>query len=234
MKISLRDIVILVLLVCIDFYTFYYCESYINLLFKPLFAGFLVWKLYQHSAKPIGRKNKLVIISLAVMLFGEFLFLFRENQMISVIIMLIYLIEHQMYISIFREENARLTNLFNKKNFLISLPLILTCFFYFGSLMMPNIPDNFLLLGIIYCVQLSLLAGLAVARETTKVSYKLVIISMILLILSDSATSYTLFVEAFYSDYAVIRGLFLLSKVLFVLGMCYSSDFTNHLDKEYT
>lgn len=232
MRTFLRDIVIVFAFIILDIFSFYYWGKYVNIFFKPFFAAYLAWWFYQYASKPLSRKNKLLIISLGVMLIGELLFVFKENEMVNVVIILVYLIEHQMYISIFREENARLNNLLSQKKIVLFIPFLLTCFFFFGYQMMPNIPDNFLLMSIVYCVQLSLMAGLAIAREVNRKSYVMVIASISILLLSDAITSYSLFVSSFYLDYLIVRILFPISKVLFVVGMFYTLAI-NRLDKEY-
>lgn len=228
-----KDILILLSFIFLDMILHYFAGYLLNLLLKPLFAFYMAYRFNQVAIKPLSRKSKLVLISLGIMLIGEILFVFRSYEMVKVILLLVFLIEHQLYISIFREENARLSDLQTRGKILFALSLILICFVFFGFLMMPNIPDNFLFLGIIYCVQLSVMCGLAVARQENKTSCILVLIALITLLASDAATSYSFFIGSFNLDYVVIRSLFLIAKIFFVAGILFSKGF-NRSDKEYT
>jgi hypothetical protein len=232
MKLSIKDILLLCTFLLLDIVTFHSEIPILNLLFKPWFTLYLAYSFYKSTSNPLSRKNQFLLIALSLTLLGEFLFPFRINPLVSVLIILIYLIEHQIYISIFREEKARLSELNTYEKLLRFLPFLISAFLFFGFMMMPNIPDNFLLLGIIYCVQLCVLAALAVTRITNRRSYKLVIVSLAILIFSDAMTSYLFFIGPFPFDYEIIRIVFLSSKVIFVLGIANSVEF-NHLEKEY-
>lgn len=225
-----RQLSILLLIFTIELIVHFSFPKPYNLALKPVFL-FYVGYIYYQKTSCSRKKDILFVASLLFSMIGEFLFEFRISQMVQVFILIVYLVEHQVYISIFRLENTKFSNFVSKANYKVTVPILLFFFLFYGFLMMPSVPESPFVLTIFYCVQLAIMGTISYLRKVNSQSYKWVIIGMIFLVTCDALTSLNLFVADFYGQYVLIRIIFLASKVMLATGLLYT---LNPPEKEYT
>lgn len=215
-----------------EIFTHYFLPLNYNLAVKFI-PSFLIVVFYTLEVrKNITLKDKLFIISFAFTIIGEYFFVFRASEIILILNILIYIIEHQLYISTFREEKAVILGIENQNYFKKGLPYILLSFLFFGSILMGNVPDNYFIFVLLYCIQVAILGTLSILRPKQIAGYNMVLAGIFLNVISDALSSIHLFVETFQADYAIIRITFILSKLLLALGLLKSRNI-NLWDTEY-
>lgn len=225
-----QNYIILLILFLIELFTHFSLPLPYSLMCKPFFLFYLAY-IYYDITNMSRKKDILFLVSIVFSMVGEFLFDYRQFQIVQVFLLIAYLVEHQLYISIFRLENTKLTSFLSSKNYKITIPILLFFFLFYGFLMMPSVPESLFILTIFYCVQLAILGAISTLREVAKESYKWVIVGISLLVISDALTSLDLFVPSVSSQYVLIRVLFLSSKVFLAMGLIYT---LNPQDKEHT
>ncbi len=181
--------------------------------FIPSFVLFLTY--FFNRKKILTNKDKLFLISLLLSLIGEIFFLYNQDATIKIVLILVYLIEHQFYISIYREENAEILKVGEENNFLKITPYLILSFLFFGILLMPSVPDKYFLLVLLYSFQMALLGAMSALRKVNKVSYFLMLVAFGLLFISDGLTSIRFFLGEFLLDVVVIRFFYFGSKLFF-------------------
>lgn len=195
-----------------------YFESNFHVFFKFLPFFFIILWFFQNKVGHFRKSDYLVLVSLVFTLSGEILFLFRDSEIIVLIILICYIIEHQIYISLLRISKVNNNLIKNEVIIKKGWPYLLIGFLFFGILLKNSVPDVHYILVIFYVFQISILGAFSLILNKTNKGRKLIIYGVGLMVLSDAFSSYVMFVSPFPYDYFFIRISFVFSKVILMKG----------------
>ncbi len=198
--------------------SYYFFPHSLNLLLKSLPTLFILYTYRNKMRGYSGEKERLFYTSFVFCIFGEYAFNYRNESLGLMLIILFYLIEHQLYIMIFRREKAIAYGIEHRNYFQKGVPYIIVSFIFFGVFLMNNVPDSYFVMVLLYVVQLAILGTLSILRPVDTYSKTMIILAIAVNTFSDAISSIHLFVGHFFLEYALVRSTFILSRYLMSLG----------------
>ena len=211
--------------------SFYFLNKNLNLAFKIFPTSCLFYYYYRSTPFPKKNFDKFLLVSIIITFLGEISFTFTHLELFISITLILYLIEHQIYISLVRSQRKGVFNFGNKDFFKSGWPYLIFAFFFFGFFLMEIVPDSFFFLVIIYVFQLAVLGVFSILISSAYPGKKFLLWGIVINIISDVLSSIYLFQGHFYMDYLFIRSSFLLSKILIIIGFV---EGRKHLELKYS
>ncbi|NBA88515.1 hypothetical protein GVN16_22265 [Emticicia sp. CRIBPO] len=218
-----KELYILGALTFIEIVSYHFLPMGVNFLFKPLPSLFIIYTYWARVKDSIGIKEQLFFTSFLFSILGEFAFNFRAEVLGLMLVLLFYLIEHQLYIMIFRREKAIAYGIEHSNYFQKGLPYIIISFIFFGVFLMNSVPDRNFIMVLLYVVQLAILGTLSLLRPAEPYSKTIIIVAIAVNTFSDAISSIHLFVGHFALEYSIIRVTFVASKYMMAIGLAQKS-----------
>lgn len=214
-----KSIVFISILMLLEIVVYYVFGASWNLYLKLLPSIFLFFFYFQHVKGNLQLIDKFLLCALVANILGEIAYVFKDNELVFLFILLFYLIEHQLYIIILRKQNGINQSLINESFVKKGWPYLAISFLFFGLILMNNVPDIYFALIILYVVQFAVLGAISLQLRNQLPGKLFIIIGVAVNALSDSLTSWEMFVFPFTGDYVLIRITYVSAKYLIAYGI---------------
>lgn len=216
--------------------TLFYNEYfYLNFLVKFLIGGLLIYFYRSQIQGDLITSDKLFFTASVFGFLGEIGFMYPKTEVLTSVLVFVYLVEHQLYISLLRQPGYLNKNLSNFDLLRKGWPFILTAFLFFGFFLMEIVPDSIFVLMIFYVFQFAILGAYSLTLSKGSKGKVFIILGVVLIAISDILSSWYLFLGEFKFAYIIIRGIYISSKFLLAYGFILNlkrnqTDNLNHWD----
>ncbi|MCP9767666.1 hypothetical protein EGI22_07055 [Lacihabitans sp. LS3-19] len=208
----------IVFFLTIEIFSHFYFPIFINVFFKACLSILLFLFYYFQIDGKLIQADKLFFFTIFFGFLGEIFFVFQQNEINNSFLLFLYLVEHQLYISLLRPKRF-ITYMDSNYDFIKKgWPYLLIAFLFFGFFLMDIIPDSIFLLSIFYVFQFSILGAYSLMLSKNKLGKNYIVLGVIVVSISDILASYYVFIGKFPSSYIIIRAVYYLSKVLLAYG----------------
>jgi hypothetical protein len=210
---------------------------YLNILPKIFIVALFIYFYKTQDEGDIVYTDKIFLTAFVFGFLGEIVFVFQNAEVLKSILLVLYLIEHQLYIVLLRYVGFQKKNITNLDLLIKGWPYILSAFLFFGFFLMEIVPDSTFVLMIFYVFQFAILGAYSLMLNTNFEGKRYIIIGIFVMAASDIISSWYVFLGDFWYAYPIIRIVYVSSKFLLVLGFALNrkqviSDSTNHWGTE--
>lgn len=221
----------------IEIASHFYLGIVANILFKACISVLVFLLYFTKIEGKLNQSDKLFFSTILVGFVGEVFFVFQKTEITSSFLIFLYLVEHQIYITLLRPSSLTNINAGNLDLLKKGWPYIILAFLFFGFFLMEIIPDSVFVLMIFYVFQFTIMGAYSLMLVQSKRGKKYIIVGVILLAISDVLSSYYVFIGIFAGSYIYIRSIYVFSKVLLAIGFvlnrnCVQTNDISHWDME--
>lgn len=186
---------------------------------KPLNGLFLALLAYSKAALPLSKVSRLLLLAIFCSILGDYIYIFEGSSFRNFLLIVIYIVQHQLLILLFKEEGVRFSQLFSPKYWLPGLLVLAYAYFFFGYAFLDSMEAIYFFLVFPYVVQLCILVLMSFMRSRKQEGYFIVLSGCLLIMLSDSLTSTAIFIGTDAINAALVRVVYGCSQLFLVLGL---------------
>lgn len=199
--------------------TLFYNAYFYSILFIKFLIGVLLIYFYCKQIQgDIITSDKLFFAASLFAFLGEIGFMYPKTEFLNSILVFLYLVEHQLYISLLRQPGYLNKNLSNFDLLIKGWPFILVAFLFFGFFLMEIVPDSIFVLMILYVFQFAILGSYSLTISIGSKGKVFIIFGVVLIAICDILSSWYLFLGEFKFSYIIIRAIYIASKFLLAYG----------------